>query len=174
MGAFAVGQAIPAELVIKHTRGWSNQTGAESKDEQLEFYYEVHTHPDTWLVGGQRKAHFSARVSLNCPTLRLEASSQEMIKENESLSFPLLLLPQRVGLLLYPSVDVSLLHRRDKASIEDQGASSKTIPVCETDYRSQCDTLLVIANLRSTTVSLDPGSSGSGSWLVESIPGRCT
>lgn len=56
----AIGQAIPAELNIQHTRKWSDPDS--TIDDVLEFCFEVHASPDTWLVGGQRKAHFSAKV----------------------------------------------------------------------------------------------------------------
>ena len=55
----AVGQAILAELRIHHTRNWSD---AGSRAEVLDFCFEVHVNPDTWLIGGQRKARFSAKV----------------------------------------------------------------------------------------------------------------
>lgn len=70
----AIGQAIPAELTIEHTRKWSDPNS--TLDEALEFYFDVHASPDTWIIGGQRKAHFSARVSnpiaSMCPSLHLQ------------------------------------------------------------------------------------------------------
>ena len=58
----AVGQPIPAELVIKHTRRWLTQAEQSSKTQALGFCYEVQANSDTWLIGGRRKAHFSAKV----------------------------------------------------------------------------------------------------------------
>ena len=58
----AIAQPIAAELIIKHTRRWLTQTELRRKNQPLEFCYEVHANPDTWLIGGQRKAHFSAKV----------------------------------------------------------------------------------------------------------------
>lgn len=78
-----------------------------------------------------------------------------------------MLLPQRVGRLLYPSVDISKLSEISDLARERKG-SSKVPYVSETDYRNQGDTVLVVSNLSSTTVSLDPGNSISGAWLVES------
>lgn len=58
----SVGQPIPAELVIKHTRGWLTQTEPSPKSQELEFCYEMQANADTWLIGGRKKAHFSAKV----------------------------------------------------------------------------------------------------------------
>lgn len=57
----AVGQALSAELVITHSRKWSSPE--KPMDDILDFCFEVHASPDTWLIGGQKKAHFSAKVN---------------------------------------------------------------------------------------------------------------
>lgn len=62
IGCAIIGQPIPAELVIKHTRQWFDQTKKRAKNETLEFYYDVQASLDTWLIGGQRKARFVAKV----------------------------------------------------------------------------------------------------------------
>ena len=57
------GRAMQAELAIEHTRHW----GFDSMDDKpLDFYFEMQANPDAWLVGGQRSARFSARVSGLC------------------------------------------------------------------------------------------------------------
>lgn len=61
-GYVAVAQPVSAELIIKHTRQWLTQAEPQRKNQVLEFYYEVQANPDTWLIGGHRKAHFSAEV----------------------------------------------------------------------------------------------------------------
>lgn len=62
----AVGQAIPAELVIYHSRAWNSMEAkaedVEVGDEELDFFYEVQNHLDTWLVSGRKRAHFTAKV----------------------------------------------------------------------------------------------------------------
>ena len=85
------------------------------------------------------------------------------------MSFPIILLPQKTGHLLLPSVDVrpSRPHGSSEAS-EKKRASIIPLSSCETDYRSQSKMVLVIPDLSSTTVSLDPHGSTSGAWLVES------
>lgn len=39
---------------------------------------------------------------------------------------------------------------------------------CETDYRNQADVMLVLPNLKSSTVGLDPVGPGGSAWLVQS------
>lgn len=50
----------------------------------------------------------------------------------------------------------------------EKTASGKPSHSSETDYRSQSESLLVVPNLCSTTVSLDSSHSVSGTWLVDS------
>ena len=70
-----VGQAIAAKLRIRHTRAWdtdevispvtSEKTRpVDSADAgaALSFVYEIHVKNDLWLVGGRRRAQFSAKV----------------------------------------------------------------------------------------------------------------
>ena len=63
----AIGHTLPAELTIKHTRQWGTLTDYQDGNEPLEFCYEIQASPDVWLIGGQRKAHFYARVSGSAP-----------------------------------------------------------------------------------------------------------
>lgn len=77
----AVGQAIPAELKIQHTREWADP--GSSIDDVLEFCLEVHASPDTWLIGGQRKAHFSAKVrNLPFPSLHFRLQTIRSMKSS--------------------------------------------------------------------------------------------
>lgn len=57
-----IGQPINAELVIKHTRQWLDQAGQQTYDKTPEFLYEIQANPETWLIGGQKRAHFFSRV----------------------------------------------------------------------------------------------------------------
>lgn len=65
----AVGQAIPAELVIYHSRAWNSieakDEDVEVGDEELDFFYEVQNHLDVWLISGRKRAHFTAKVRSN-------------------------------------------------------------------------------------------------------------
>lgn len=59
-GASAVGHGIPAELVLQYTRRWDvKRAVSERQPDELEFYYELDASPETWLIGGRRKARFS-------------------------------------------------------------------------------------------------------------------
>ena len=51
------------ELTISHTRIWDGTQTKGAKDEALDFCFEILANPDVWIVGGQRKAHFSSIVS---------------------------------------------------------------------------------------------------------------
>lgn len=57
----AIGQAIAVELVLKQSRTWDVGRTIEGQ-EPLDFTYELDANPDTWLIGGRRRAHFRARV----------------------------------------------------------------------------------------------------------------
>ena len=60
-----IGHTLPAELTIKHTRQWGSLADSHNASQPLDFCYEIQASPDVWLIGGQRKAHFSARVSVD-------------------------------------------------------------------------------------------------------------
>ncbi|KAI9699259.1 MAG: hypothetical protein M1836_002869 [Candelina mexicana] len=202
----AVGQMLAAELRIHHTRSWD--TSSYHADTSLEFSYEIHANPEIWLIGGRRRAHFTA-------------------KENKLHTFPIMLLPLRAGHLLLPTVEIKpsvprpqtlanppttsssstrdpngpagvsaarhaaqnrigasspdrSLNRpsstpapdptpghRQHISTSGEGSESMPVVTCETDYKNQAETVLVIADVKSTTVSLDPGGLG-GAWVLES------
>lgn len=179
----AIGQIIAANLEIKHTRRWATTDvtdGTRQSDgKPLNFSYEVQAKPDSWLVAGRRKGHFRATVrQANSETsLSTDAPSQE----NEALTFPLALLPQRTGHLLYPTIEIRALpNRPDNPDQRPSGgeiesrlpgeASSGDVPPlhCEMDYRNQGDVILVLPNLKSGTASLDPVGPGGSAWLVDS------
>lgn len=56
-----------------------------------------------------------------------------------------------------------------KSTPEGEASSSDFSQLhCETDYRNQADVMLVLPNLKSSTVGLDPVGPGGSAWLVES------
>lgn len=60
----AIRSALPLEVVVRHTRKWwDGKAGSRYDDEPIDFTYEVHALPDDWTIGGQKKGHFSAKVS---------------------------------------------------------------------------------------------------------------
>lgn len=58
----SVGQTLTAELRIRHTRAWAFLTSEQASDAPMEFIYDIQLKSDTWLIGGRRKAQFSAKV----------------------------------------------------------------------------------------------------------------
>lgn len=164
----AVGQMLLAELSIKHTRRWGSPEALKSVANLLDakapmdFVYDIEANPDVWLVAGQRRAQFTA-------------------KEDELLTFPIMLLPLRSGNLLLPTIDIKPRITTSRAQQQptpvpgQAGASSEESTenslVCETDYLTRGETIMVIPNVRSTTIGVKEfGSSGAGSVLLRSEP----
>lgn len=139
----SVGQSIAAKLCISQYADWITP----SDDAGVEFSYEVLAPPELWLIAGRRKGSFVAQ-------------------DDEELTFPVTILPQRPGHLLLPTIEV-------KASILEKVESDvfpykKTDLSCEVDYKSHASSVLVVPNLRETTVALDSEGSSRRSWLVSS------
>lgn len=60
----AIGSALPLKVVTRHTRRWCDgDAGSRYDGNPLDFKYEVHALPEDWTIGGQKKGHFSAKVS---------------------------------------------------------------------------------------------------------------
>lgn len=70
---------------------------------------------------------------------------------------------------MFPSIDIhpSPLPRVSQQT-DDREESAESSIICETDYRHQSETIMVVSDLSSTTVSIDPSSTVGGAWLVES------
>ncbi|KAJ5180676.1 hypothetical protein N7492_003886 [Penicillium capsulatum] len=157
----AVGQMIPAEIRLRHTRRWCPPAQQEYADQPLECSYELHANPEFWLLGGRRRGNFLAR-------------------EGETNRFTVLLLPQKPGHLLLPGLEVrtfgpSPATPAPNPSTTDATSTGPPAPIqrrpvpCEVDYRNHGETMLVLPDLRKTTVSLSASGSPSGSsWLVDS------
>ncbi|RPB04129.1 hypothetical protein L873DRAFT_1759340 [Choiromyces venosus 120613-1] len=127
-----VGQAIPAELIIRHSRSWNSLDAKHGEveigdNDELEFFYEIQHSLEVWLVSGRKRAHFSA-------------------KEGQVHKFPVLLVPLKAGNLLLPNVEVKQVVPVEKGG---EGVS------CETNYRSNGESVLVLPDVRSTTVRID-------------------
>ncbi|KAL8954816.1 MAG: hypothetical protein Q9183_006917, partial [Haloplaca sp. 2 TL-2023] len=78
----------------------------------------------------------------------------------EETKFPIILLPQKSGHLLYPSMEIRATR---SARSEGDGKVVDEDVQYEVDYRSQSESILVAPNLSSVTVSLDAGEA----WLVD-------
>lgn len=180
----AVGQMIAAELRLHHTRRWcspAHQEATSHSDGALEFTYDLHANPEQWLIGGRRRGNFLAR-------------------EGTVTTFAVMLLPQKSGHLLLPSLEIKAFVPPASSSCAsvnpisgpsgNTGVTSPPPPApgssgsaaaapggppppslqrrqiaCEVDYRNHGEALLVLPDLRKTTVSL---SVSGGSWLVDS------
>lgn len=141
---FVVGEAIPATLVISHTRAWSHppaQPETETKDDTntLAFYYDLDANSDIWILGGRRRAYFEAA-------------------EDEEKAFEILLLPQRAGHLVYPSLDVRFADTGEEESAPLGG--------CELDYKNHGMAVRIVQGVTSSTVAVDLEGAG-GAWIVE-------
>ncbi|KAL9078787.1 MAG: hypothetical protein Q9157_002307 [Trypethelium eluteriae] len=156
----AVGQALRADLHIRHTRHWDrNNTLASTANlshpsDPLDFVYDIHANPDIWLLGGERRAHFSAR-------------------EGETKTFALMLIPLVPGRHMLPRVEIRVRGQRprgeEKGQQQGSGREGGSSVSCETDYQSQAETVMVIADVKGTTVDLRvSGQAESDAVLVGS------
>jgi MYXO-CTERM domain-containing protein len=164
----AVGQTITAELRLSHTRRWCSPDQRENAGGPLEFSYELHANPELWMVGGRRRGNFTA-------------------SEGEITTFAVMLLPQKSGHLLLPGLEIrsfvpppastvqspSTTTGGPPAAVAAAGAAGaaglqrRPIP-CEVDYRNHGETVLVLPDLRGTTVSLSNSGGHGGAWLIDS------
>ncbi|KAJ5127148.1 hypothetical protein N7448_007927 [Penicillium atrosanguineum] len=156
----AVGQMISAELTLHHTRRWCSPATQENSGQPLECSYELHANPELWLLGGRRRGNFLAR-------------------EGEATRFTVLLLPQKPGHLLLPGLEVrtfapSSSQPPTSPVAPDTASGGPVMPAqrrsipSEVDYRNHGETMLVLPDLRKTTVSLSASGSPGGPWLVDS------
>ncbi|KAE8410828.1 trafficking protein particle complex subunit 10 [Aspergillus pseudocaelatus] len=157
----AVGQMIAAELSLRHTRRWCSPENRENAGGPLEFSYEIHANPELWLVGGRRRGNFTA-------------------DEGETKTFAVMLLPQKAGHLLLPGLEIKTFVPASSAAPSKPPAPATgpagAVPVlqrrqiaCEVDYRNHGETVLVLPDLRSTTVSLSlSGGNHGAAWLIDS------
>ena len=90
-----IGHALHMYLTVDSTYDRYTKTTSAVNDLPLESYYEIQADPDRWLIGGQKKAHFSAR-------------------DGERKVFALVLYPQTTGYLMYPSISVNLVSKESE------------------------------------------------------------
>ncbi|KAF2024585.1 hypothetical protein EK21DRAFT_104558 [Setomelanomma holmii] len=146
------GQPLPITLGISHTRHWASPSSLvsaanlSSPNEPIDFTYTLEAAHDTWLIAGQRKAHFSAR-------------------EGEVHEWPVLLIPLKTGVVLLPNVLVApIVKARDKEKDgkEKVGEEGKEVLNCETDHLSYGETVTVVPDVRSSTVGIGDMSGEKG------------
>jgi hypothetical protein len=144
------GQPVSTELRIRHTRRWGSRNklaslaNIPSSDAAIDFVYTVEAHPETWLVAGPRRAHFSA-------------------KEDEEHTAQIVLIPLKSGNALLPNVEI---RPRVQAKAESGGAEEEDQLNCETDYLSYGESVVVVPDVRSCTVGIgELGIPRSTVWL---------
>ncbi|KAL2813674.1 trafficking protein particle complex subunit 10 [Aspergillus granulosus] len=162
-----VGQPITAELRLSHTRRWCSPDQRENAGGPLEFSYELHANPELWMVGGRRRGNFTAN-------------------DGETTTFAVMLLPQKSGHLLLPGLEIRSFVPPAPSTVQSPSTTTGGPPVavaaaaagapglqrrpipCEVDYRNHGETVLVLPDLRGTTVSLSMSGGHGGAWLIDS------
>jgi len=149
-----------AELSIRHTRRWGSPSSLidlaniSSPTDPIDFVYTIEANPDIWLIAGQRRAHFTAR-------------------DNEECKCQVMLVPLKVGNILLPNIEIRPkvtpkdADKRLSGQSQGQGHVEEEEQLnCETDYLSYGECVMVIPDVKSTTVGIgEMGSSKSAVWL---------
>ncbi|KAG6209553.1 hypothetical protein E4U50_002916 [Claviceps purpurea] len=156
-----VNQVLSATLHLKWTRLWD--TDGVSRQDQ-EFSYEVTAPPDSWLLGGRRRGHFIVPGG--------EVAAMGCSTRDTEMEMPLLLIPQREGYLPYPTVEIKEVLGPSFAA-ETEGGGDASGPggmrtACEVDWKNVGETVRVVSEKRSVTVSLDASGPGGGPLVLES------
>lgn len=149
--AASVNQVLPATLHLKWTRVWD--TDALPREDE-EFSYEVTAPSDAWIIGGRRKGHFVIPGGKTPSTMSSTPETEADI--------PLVLIPQREGQLPYPTVEI-----KEMPATEGRGGTNTPAP-CEVDWKNLGETVRVVSERRSVTVSLDASGPGGGPLVFES------
>ncbi|KAI4716218.1 hypothetical protein E4T48_07578 [Aureobasidium sp. EXF-10727] len=144
-----IGRPLPVTLSIKHTRRWAQ---AELPlDAPLAFSYTIDAPVDgPWLVAGPKRSRFTYK------------------SDDEETKISLVLVPLRPGMHLLPSVDIQpvttsvgnsdssgpsrlLSPGQTGGPVEE---STQPLVSCETDYCNSGETVLVVREARTTTVTV--------------------
>jgi len=142
--ALIIGEVLLANLRISYTRNWAASESAQG-NEQLELSFEVMAPPENWVIGGMRKGYFAA--------------------EDASHLVPVILLPQRTGHLLLPSIEVKCY----KAETLNNGVvplEGIRVP-CEVDVKSLAQSVHVVSGLRETVVEVVVDAEAQGQATAE-------
>ncbi|KAI8943647.1 hypothetical protein NX059_001632 [Plenodomus lindquistii] len=148
-----VGQPITTTLRISHTRRWTSPTNLisaanlTSPSDPIDFVYTIEAHPETWLIAGQRRAHFTA-------------------SEDEKLEWPIMLIPLKPGSTLLPNVEIRARIKPKEEAKDAAAGVEEQILTCETDYLSHGESIMVVPDLRSSTVGVADMSLGSPKSVV--------
>jgi hypothetical protein len=148
--SFIIGRPVPAVITIKHTTRWA---AAElSSSTPLAFAYTIDAPSDgPWLVAGPKRSRFSYK------------------SDEEETKISLALVPLKPGMHLLPSMDIQpvttptgnsdtsglskmLSPGQNVAPSEEE--TTQPLVSCETDYRNSGETVLVVREARTTTVTV--------------------
>ncbi|KAH0360641.1 hypothetical protein KCU65_g9263, partial [Aureobasidium melanogenum] len=147
--AVTIGRPISAILAIKHTTRWASVD--LTTDTPLAFSYTIDAPTDgPWLVAGPKRSRFNYKP------------------DEEETKISLVLVPLKPGMHLLPSVDIQPV--TTTSSSDSSGASRLLSPgqsggpleedtmqplvSCETDYHNSGETVLVVREARTTTVTV--------------------
>jgi hypothetical protein len=125
-------------LRISHTRRWASPSSLQSAanltevNEPIDFVYTIDANPESWLIAGQRRAHFTA-------------------KEDEQLEWPIMLIPLKPGNALLPSIDI---RAKIKPRVEGMDKGGQEMLNCEIDCLSYAESVMVVPDVRSSTVGI--------------------
>lgn len=138
--AAKIGEALLAELQTSYTRNWAAPELSSQENGQLEISFEVLAPAENWVIGGMRKGYFLA--------------------DEEMHSVPIILLPQRTGHLLLPSIEVKCYPAEtlNNGVIPTEGTR---VP-CEVDIRSLAQSVHVVSGLRETVHEIDIDADAQG------------
>ena len=136
-----IGQPIRVNLHLRHTRAWSARGANDARPDKraTEFVFDIQVEPDTWLLGGPKRKHFS---------VPLEDADRPMI-------FPLVLVPLELGLHTLPQIDVQPVG----GEVDVPGAEAPA--TCETFCESAGTVVKVIRGSSTARVRIVEGGSAS-------------
>lgn len=154
--ALTIGEALLAEVRVSCMQNWATGDHSAEENGQLEIHFEVLAPLENWIVGGVRKGRFSA--------------------EESTKSVPVILLPQRTGHLLLPSIEVKCYKPQAERSNSSFGPARGTEVACEVDIKSLARSVHVVSGLRETVVGIDiveaQGQVGEKRTLLVGSKGR--
>lgn len=137
-----LGQPITAELKISYARGWSTKEilGAQQGDrgqKSNDFFLDVQAAPETWVVGGLRRKHFSLPEG-----------------EDQVFTFPIVLVPLQLGSHPLPQLDVQAA-KRDEGS---EAGKTQPVATCETFCESAGVVVEVVKGSQRSRIKIVEGT----------------
>ncbi|KHJ32797.1 putative tmem1 family protein [Erysiphe necator] len=175
----AVNQPITVSLSINWTRKWDTEyafklAGVEkfnsNQEDSYIFSYEILSPSETWIIGGRRKGHFKVPKANETSEDSISSYSGE-----SGLTFPIVLIPLRQGLLPYPTVEIkaivpplpssSLLPMQNSARASTMSSKNFQAHInlppqepnvsCAMDYKNAVEFIHVVSDTQKVTISLD-------------------